>query len=306
MILGRTALSVEYSLRERPEPIAPKESQPPADLHGLSKLVYTVLETASLLGRNRRSVYEQVRCGLRCVRLGRKVLIPRSKIIAILSSEVQLDEQQHLPVPTRAAAARRNGYRPKKSTLPEVAPTVQQPRPKKEIKEKDPVSISEAAKILHVLTGRLTRTTRPAEDHYYTEYYGKRWIPRKALENFVNGLPAIALLEENIARYRADDQMDDEMEEVAARLLADWKCQSEAAPDIREEQALLNLERGLHRVSRSPARRVGDQDSIHAKGHAVAGALGGHGPRRATLQAIRAGRRPHRRNACSLKKVLKG
>jgi hypothetical protein len=58
---------------------------------------------------------------------------------------------------------------------------------------------------------------------YYSEHCGKRRVPRKALENFVNGLPAIALLEENIARYRADDQMDDEMEAIALKLLADWK-----------------------------------------------------------------------------------
>jgi hypothetical protein len=58
---------------------------------------------------------------------------------------------------------------------------------------------------------------------YYMECYGKRTIPKKAIENFVNGLPAIAVLEENIARYRAGEQMDDEMEEIAAKLLAEWK-----------------------------------------------------------------------------------
>jgi hypothetical protein len=47
---------------------------------------------------------------------------------------------------------------------------------------------------------------------YYTDYYGKRSIPKKASANFVNGLPAVAMLEENIAHYRANKQIDAEME----------------------------------------------------------------------------------------------
>jgi hypothetical protein len=58
---------------------------------------------------------------------------------------------------------------------------------------------------------------------YYTEYYGKRTIPKKAIENFVNGLPAIAVREENIAYYRANNQMDDKMEQIATKLLAEWR-----------------------------------------------------------------------------------
>jgi hypothetical protein len=73
MILDRRALSVEYSVREQPEPVAtPKEPQP-ADLHGLTKLVYTVSETASLLGTSRSTVRQ--RFGSISVRLGRRVLI---------------------------------------------------------------------------------------------------------------------------------------------------------------------------------------------------------------------------------------
>ena len=79
-------------VRERPEPIAPREAQP-ADLHGLTKPVYTVSEAASLLGTSRHSIYELVKRGLRCIRMGRRVLIPRSKIIAMLNGEVQRDEQ---------------------------------------------------------------------------------------------------------------------------------------------------------------------------------------------------------------------
>ena len=121
------AVGIEYHVRERPEPVRPKEPQP-ADLHGLTKPIYTVSETASLLGTSRHSVYELVRRGLGCVRLGRKVLIARNKIIAILNGEVQLDQQQHLPAPERPAAVRRYDHRPKKSTLPEVPPAVAEER----------------------------------------------------------------------------------------------------------------------------------------------------------------------------------
>jgi excisionase family DNA binding protein len=76
MILDHRAVSVEYSVREKPASIVFKESQP-NDLHGLSKPIYTVSETASLLGTSRHSVYELVRRGLGGIRMGRRVLIPR-------------------------------------------------------------------------------------------------------------------------------------------------------------------------------------------------------------------------------------
>jgi excisionase family DNA binding protein len=221
MLPDDRAVSIEYSVRERPEPIAPKEPQP-ADLHGLTKPVYTVSETASLLGTSRHSVYELVRRGLGCIRMGRRVLIPRSKIIGILNGEVLL-EQQSSPAPVRSTT-RRHDLRPKKSTSPEVAIPVQRPRSKKEIKEKAPVSVSEAARILHVSTSRL-RELLDERRIYYTEYYGKRTIAKKAIENSVNGLPAITMLEENIAYYRANNQMDAEMEEIAAKLLAEWRSE---------------------------------------------------------------------------------
>jgi DNA-directed RNA polymerase subunit F len=215
-ILDHRAASVEYSVRERPEPITSKEPQP-ADLHGLTKPVYTLSEASALLGTSRSTVRQ--RFGSISVRLGRRVLIPRSKIIGILNGEVPLD-QQHSPAPLRSTT-RRHDLRPKKSALPEVTPPVQQPRPKKETKEKDPVSVSEAARILHISTTRL-RELLDERKIYYTEYYGKRTIPKKAIENFVNGLPAISVLEENIAYYRANNEMDDEMEKIAAKLLAEW------------------------------------------------------------------------------------
>jgi hypothetical protein len=136
MLLDHRPASVEYSVRERAEPIAPREAQPD-DLHALTKPVYTLSEAASLLGTSRSTIRQ--RFGSISVRLGRRVLIPRSKIIGILNGEVPLD-QQYLPARV-PSTTRRHDLRPKKSTLPEVAFPVQQPRSKTEIKEKDPVSV---------------------------------------------------------------------------------------------------------------------------------------------------------------------
>lgn len=115
----------------------------------------------------------------------------------------------------------------KKSALPEVVTPVRRQPQKQEAKEKISVSITEAARTLHVSTSRI-RELMDQRKIYYTDYYGKRTIPKKAIENFVNGLPAITMVEENIAYYRANNQMDDEMEQIAAKLLAEWKVDTPA------------------------------------------------------------------------------
>jgi hypothetical protein len=115
MILDHRAARVEYSVRERPVPIVPKETQP-GDLHGLTKPVYTLSEAASLLGTSRSTIRQ--RFGPISVRLRRRVLIPRSKIIGILDGEVSLD-QQYLPAPLRSTTERHDRT-PKRSILPEV------------------------------------------------------------------------------------------------------------------------------------------------------------------------------------------
>jgi len=213
-------IDVEYSVRERREPAAPKESTVP-DLHGLSKPVYTVTEVASILGTSRSSVYELARRGASSARLGRRVLIPRSTLIAFLNGELPLKEQaSSAPVSPSRPIQRSNP--PKKSRLPEVVSPVRHQPQKEEVKEKSSVSITEAARMLHVSTSRL-RELLDQRKIYYTEYYGKRTIPKEAIENFVNGLPAITMLEQNIAYYRANKPMDAEMEEIAVKLLAEWR-----------------------------------------------------------------------------------
>jgi excisionase family DNA binding protein len=140
----------------------------------------------------------------------------------MLNGEVKLD-QQYLPARMRSTAARRHDPRPKKSPSPEVVSAVRPQRSRKELEEKDPVTVSEAARMLHVPTSRL-RELLDERKIYYTQDGSKRSIPKQALENFVNGLPAIAMLEENIAYYRANKKWDGEMEEAAAKLRSEWQC----------------------------------------------------------------------------------
>ena len=76
--------------------------------------------------------------------------------------------------------------------------------------------------MLHVSTSRL-RELLDERKIYYIEYYGKRTIPKKAIENFVNGLPAMVMVEENIAYYRANHKVDDEIEEVITKFKEQWE-----------------------------------------------------------------------------------
>lgn len=218
------ALGVYYSVGEKQETEPPKESNA-LDFHGLTKPVYAVPEVASLLGTSRGSIYELARRA--GIRLGRRVLIPRRAIAAFLNGDFPLPERAiEASVPTKRPLRHSNPT--KRSTSPEVV-TVRQQRRQKEVKDKVSVSITEAARILHISTSQL-RELLDQRKIYYTEYYGKREIPRKAIENFVNGLSAITVLEDNIAHYRANNQMDDEMEKIAAKLLAEWKIDSPEGP----------------------------------------------------------------------------
>ena len=59
-----------------------KQSQPS------ERLTYTVEEAAQLLGISRNSAYEAVRRGeLPTIRLGRRILIPRSRLEDLLASQ---------------------------------------------------------------------------------------------------------------------------------------------------------------------------------------------------------------------------
>ena len=168
-------------MRERHEAAPAIESKSP-DLHGLTKPVYTVTEVASILGTSRSSVYELARRSSSSTRLGRRVLIPRNTLVAFLNGELPLKEPVSPEPVSPSRPMRRNPV--KKSILPEAVTPVRRPPEKREVKEKSSVSITEAARMLHVSTNRL-RELLDQRKIYYTEYYGKRTIPKEAIENFI-------------------------------------------------------------------------------------------------------------------------
>ena len=218
-LVERDGIFAEYLVRERHEAAASAAPQRD-DYQGLDKPVYTVAEVASYLGSSRASVYEMVRRGIKCIRMGRRVLIPRGTILAILNGEVRLEDREVPPPPPLRRPAQRVQESPRAVVTPAVP--VRQHRAKTEKSEpKSPVSATEAASTLRISVPRL-RELMAQRKIYYVDHGRRPRVPLKAIENFANGLPARALLEENIAHYKASGSWDDEDEQIATKLLAEW------------------------------------------------------------------------------------
>jgi excisionase family DNA binding protein len=66
----------------------------PDDHQGLDKPVYTVAEVASILRTSRSSICEMVRRGIKCIRMGRRMIIPRTAVLAILSGDARLNDRE--------------------------------------------------------------------------------------------------------------------------------------------------------------------------------------------------------------------
>jgi excisionase family DNA binding protein len=215
-IYDHNAVNVEYVVRPRLEEKLPAPKV--MDSHGLDKPIYTVAEVASILGSSRGSVYELVRRGIKSIRMGRRVLVPRGTVASILNGEVGLNEPQAVPPPP---PPRKPSVRSRQIQRPEVVPPVRPQRTEPQAKRKGPVSVTEAAGILHISVGRLQELL-DARKVYFVQYGAKRKIPLDALENFSNGRPAIAFLHDSIAYWKEKGDWDAEMEEAAAKVLAEW------------------------------------------------------------------------------------
>ncbi len=64
-------------------PMTPRTAQS----HSVDRLTYTVDEAAQLLGISRNSAYEAARTGdLPTIRLGRRILVPRSRLEELLGT----------------------------------------------------------------------------------------------------------------------------------------------------------------------------------------------------------------------------
>ena len=189
------------------------------DDQGLDKPVYTVAEVALLLRSSRSSVYELVRRGVKHIRMGRRVLIPRGSVAAILNGEVQLNEREVAPPPP---PPHRRPQRVREPERAEIIPPARERAKREPPKPKPFVSVTEAARMLRMPAPKL-RELMAQRKIFFSDDYGKQRIPLQAIENFANGLPAVALLEQNIAAHRAEGPLDDEMEEIAQKLLAEWR-----------------------------------------------------------------------------------
>jgi excisionase family DNA binding protein len=217
------AVNVEYRVSQRLEVAAPS-SPVHEDDFGLNKPVYTVAEVASIFGGSRGSIYELVRRGIKSVRIGRRVLIPRSTVAAILNGEVRLDERAMLPpapLPQRRPQLLRESHR---AGL--VAVSVREPAKPEPPKPKTFVSVTDAARMLRIPVPRL-RELMAHRKIYYVDHHPRPQIPLRAIENFANGLPAKAMMEENIAYAKAAGSWDAESEQIAQKLLAEWTVSDE-------------------------------------------------------------------------------
>jgi excisionase family DNA binding protein len=222
-INDHNAVNVEYLIRPQLE-VAPPALAVRADNHGLDKPVYTVAEVASVLGSSRGSVYELVRRGIKSIRMGRRVLIPRGTVASILNGEVGLNEREASPPPP---PPRRRPQRVREPERAEIIPPVRERAKREPTKPKPFVSVTEAARMLRMPAPKL-RELMAQRKIFYSDDYGKQRIPLQAIENFANGLPAVALLEQNIAAHRAEGPLDDEMEAIAQKLLAEWRVSDDS------------------------------------------------------------------------------
>lgn len=223
------AIRVEYLVRQEPAKIAQTESKP-LDSYGLDKAVYTVPEAAAIMRTSRSSVYEWVRRGIACIRVGRQVRIPRNTLIEILRGELNLkDREPEVPIPRNTKHVEPR-FR-KASRLPKTAkPAQSEQTPGEKLEEKRALKVSEAAAILKISASRMRLLLEERKIYYYSIDARRKLIPRVALDNFAKGLPPIVTVEQNIESFRASGEWDDDLENAATKLRAEWSLDSSDTP----------------------------------------------------------------------------
>jgi excisionase family DNA binding protein len=223
------AVSVEYLVRPQDRPMALSEAKP-SDSCGLDKAVYTVPEAAAIMRTSRTSVYEWVRRGITCIRVGRKVRIPRNTLIGILKGEINFkDSEQQIALPhnTKHIEPR---FR-KASRLPKTAKYAKsEQKPGEKLEEKRALTVAEAATMLKISVNRMRLLLEERKVYYYSIDARGELVPRVALDNFAKGLPPIATVEQNIESFRASGEWDDDLENAAAKLRAEWTLDSANSP----------------------------------------------------------------------------
>jgi excisionase family DNA binding protein len=223
------AVSVEYLVRQEDQRIALSEAKPP-DSYGLDKAVYTVPEAAAIMRTSRSSVYEWVRRGITCIRVGRQVRIPRNTLIGILKGEITFKDREPEIIPPRSTKHIEPRFR-RASRLPKVAKSAQrEQKPVEKLEEKRALTVAEAATLLKISASRMRLLLEERKIYYYPIDARRKLIPRIALDNFAKGLPPIVTVEQNIESFRASGEWNDDLENAAVKLREEWTLDSPDAP----------------------------------------------------------------------------
>lgn len=207
---------VEYVIREGGG--APSSSAQSVEMesHGLTKPLYTVAEAALVLGISTSAMYEKTSTGgIQTVRLGkRSIRIPKAALARVLNGDKGLEPPSVSKRPQRREVQRRHVsiLHPRKR---------KSPKPRKD-HGRDVLNLSEASVRLGVTATQL-RNLLDRREIYYVEEGNRRFVPRKAIELFMNGRPPIALVEENIKGAKALGNWDEDDERAAAALRKLWK-----------------------------------------------------------------------------------
>jgi excisionase family DNA binding protein len=215
----RDATSVEYLVRQQQQLM--QSELKPLDSYGLEKAVYTVSEVASIMRTSRSSIYEWVRRGIVCIRIGRQVRIPRNSVIEMLNGNITMGDNE-VPVMQRAIPVERRQRRPLKSA--EIPKPTQRQKATAKAEEKRALTLSEAASILRLPVSQM-RVLLDERKIYFYRVGSKRMIPKNAIAHFANGLPPSTTVEENIAHFQASGDWDDDMQSAADRLRAEWSSE---------------------------------------------------------------------------------
>lgn len=196
----------DYTVRERASTQdAVKESGD--RMHGLTKAVYSADEVADILDVGRSTVYTLVPC----VRIGRARRYARAAILEVLEHGL---ERPQRPEPVRYVRPPRQAtkLRPQNEHHERKRP------------ESATVTITEGARMLRISLAKFKQLIENRKIFYY-ESLGKRSIPRRAVEMFVNGETPRAYVEAQIAYAMSQSSWEKDradLEPIIEKWRAEW------------------------------------------------------------------------------------
>ncbi|HXM17888.1 MAG TPA: helix-turn-helix domain-containing protein [Candidatus Tumulicola sp.] len=195
----------DYTVREiAPEALAVLTTDDP--LQGLVKPVYTAKEAAQILGISLNNVYTRIPS----MSLGRLRRFSRAAILRVLEHGVDR-EPEPKPEPIRHDRTLRREM-PAKIV-----------RSRRQKTESPVVSITEAARMLRISAAKV-RQLLEQRKIYYSEYSGRKTMPRQAVQNYIDGLTPRAFVEAELVGAE-DDPMWRNDREGLEQFAAEWRAQ---------------------------------------------------------------------------------